>query len=327
MKWSTLFGERKMKKVGFIGIALMLCVPSLAGAEEAAEAASSGVTVSGFIDASAYMDFTGVPEADKKLAVGVDEVEVDFSSTPVSGLTVRTDLNIFPSGDAIVADTLIEQAYMEYFFNGGSDGFSLTVGKVNAPIGIEALDPVDMYQYSKGLLFTYATPSNLTGVFAGYSDGAFNAKVWVANDWDMPKAADLPNFGLRVDYAFEELGHVGLSSTFEQGSDALMVDLDSALKFGDVTLFIEANMGMVDSEIAIGALGKVNYAFSDSYSATARFDYLDQSKTGGYKGMSGTGAFLFAVNDNLIGAVEVRADMPDGGDTAVAGAVELIASF
>ena len=41
----------------------------------------------------------------------------------------------------------------------------------------------------------------------------------------------------------------------------------------------------------------------------------------------GTGALLFAVNDNLIGAVEVRADMPDGGDAAVAGAVELIASF
>jgi hypothetical protein len=319
--------KKEMKKVGFIGIALMLCVPSLAGAEEAAEAASSGITVSGFIDASAYMDFTGVPDEQKKLAVGVDEVELDFSSSPVAGLTVRTDLNIFPSGGVIDADSLLEQAYLEYYFGGGSDGFSLTVGKVNAPIGIEALDPVDMYQYSKGLLFSFATPSNLTGVFAGYSDGAISAKVWVANDWDTPKAADLPNFGGRFEYAFEELGHVGLSTTFEQGSDALMVDLDSALKFGDITLFIEANMGMVDSEMAIGALGKVNYAFSDSYSATARFDYLDQSKTGGYKGMSGTGAFLFAVNDNLIGAVEVRADMPDGGDAAVAGAVELIASF
>ena len=105
-----------------------------------------------------------------------------------------------------------------------------------------------------------------------------------------------------------------------------MVDLDSALQFGDFTLFIEANMGMLDSEIAIGALGKVNYAISDSYSVTGRFDYLDQSKTGGYKGMSGTGAFPL-VNDNFIGAVEVRADMPDEGDVGVMGAVELIASF
>ena len=53
-----------------------------------------------------------------------------------------------------------------------------------------------------------------------------------------------------------------------------MVDLDSALQFGDFTPFIEANMGMLDSEIAIGALGKVNYAISDSYSVTGRFDYL-----------------------------------------------------
>ena len=319
-----------MKKVGFIGIALMLCVPSLAGAEEAAapaEEASSGVSVSGFIDTSAYMPFTGVAEADKKVSFGVDQVELDFESSPVAGLTVRADLNVFPAGGAVVADDLIEQAYLEYYFGGGSDGFSLTVGKTNAPIGIEVLDPVDMYQYSHGLLFSFATPSNLTGVFAGYDEGAISAKVWVANDWDTPSSPDLPNFGGRFQYAFEDLGHVGLSTTFEQGSDFLMVDLDSALQFGDITLFVEANMGMVDSEIAIGALGKVNYAISDSYSVTGRFDYLDQSKTGGYKGMSGTGAFLFAVNDNFIGAVEVRADMPDVGDVGVAGAVELIASF
>lgn len=312
-----------MKKVGFIGIALMLCVPSLAGAEEAA---STGVSVSGFIDTSLSTSFTGT-DADKKITFGVDQVELDFSSSPVAGLTVRTDLNVSPSAGAVDADGLIEQAYLEYYFGGGSDGFSLTVGKVNAPIGIEALDPVDMYQYSSGLLFSYATPSNLTGVFAGYSDGAISAKVWVANDWDMPGSPDLPNFGGRFEYGLDDLGHVGLSTTFEQGTDALMVDVDSALKFGDVTLFLEANMGMVDSEIAIGALGKVNYALSDAYSVTGRFDYLDQSKTGGYKGMSGTGAFLFAVNDNFIGAVEVRADMPDGGDVGVGGAVELIASF
>ena len=319
-----------MKKVGFIGIALMLCTPSLAGAEQAAapgEKASSGVSVSGFIDTSASMPFTGVAEADKKVSFGADQVELDFASSPVAGLTVRTDLNVYPAGGAVVADDLIEQAYLQYYFGGGSDGFSLTVGKINAPIGIEVLDPVDMYQYSHGLLFSYATPTNLTGVFAGYDDGAISAKFWVANDWDTPSSPDLPNFGLRFQYGFEDLGHVGVSSTFEQGTDALMVDLDSALQFGDITLFVEANMGMVDSEIAIGALGKVNYAFSDSYSVTGRFDYLDQSKTGGYKGMSGTGAFLFAVNDNFIGAVEVRADMPDEGDVGVGGAVELIASF
>ncbi|MBT6180211.1 MAG: outer membrane beta-barrel protein [Deltaproteobacteria bacterium] len=312
-----------MKKVGFIGIALMLCVPSLAGAEEAA---STGVTVSGFIDASLSTSFTGT-DIDKKITYGVDQVELDFSSSPAAGLTVRTDLNVFPAGGAIDADNLIEQAYLEYYFGGGSDGFSLTVGKVNAPVGIEALDPVDMYQYSSGLLFEHATPSNLTGVFAGYTSGAISAKLWMANDWDKAGSPDLPNFGGRFEYGLEELGHVALSTTFEQGSDQLMVDVDSALKFGDVTVFIEANMGMLDSEIAIGALGKVNYAFSDSYSATARFDYLDQSKTGGHKGMSGTGAFLFAVNDNFIGAVEVRADKPDGEDVGVTGAVELIASF
>ena len=317
-----------MKKVGFIGIALMLCVPSIAGAEEAAaEAAPTGVSVSGFIDTSASMPMTGVPDGDKKVTFGVDQIELDFESSPVAGFTVRADLNVFPAGGAVLADDLIEQAYLEYYFGGGSDGFSLTVGKVNAPIGIEVLDPVDMYQYSHGLLFSFATPSNLTGVFAGYDDGAISAKLWVANDWDMPGSADLPNFGGRFQYGFEDLGHVGLSTTYEQGSDFLMVDLDSALQFGDFTLFIEANMGMLDSEIAIGALGKVNYAISDSYSVTGRFDYLDQSKTGGYKGMSGTGAFLFAVNDNFIGAVEVRADMPDEGDVGVMGAVELIASF
>jgi len=320
--------KEKMKKVSFIGIALMLCIPSLAGAEEAAAPAaeaSSGITVSGFIDTSISMPFNGA-DADKKVTYGVDQIELDFESSPVAGFTVRTDLNVSPSGGVIDADGLVEQAFMQYYFNGGNDGFYITVGKINAPVGIEALDPVDMYQYSSGLLFANATPGNLMGVFTGWTDGTISAMAWVSNDWYMPGSADLPNFGGRFEYGFEA-GHVGLSTTFEQGSDKLMVDVDSALKFGDFTIFTEGNMWMLDSEMGIGALGKVNYAISDAFSTTARFDYLDHSKVGGYKGMSGTGALLFAVNDNFIGAVEVRADLPDGGDAALGGAVELIASF
>ena len=78
----------------------MLCVPSLAGAEEAA---STGVTVSGFIDASLSTSFTGT-DIDKKITYGVDQVELDFSSSPAAGLTVRTDLNVFPAGGAIDAE-------------------------------------------------------------------------------------------------------------------------------------------------------------------------------------------------------------------------------
>ena len=42
-------------------------------------------------------------------------------------------------------------------------------------LGIEALDPTDMYQFSHGQLFTYATPSNLTGFFGGFEGESKNA--------------------------------------------------------------------------------------------------------------------------------------------------------
>lgn len=317
-----------MKKLTLTSIALFIHLPFFAIAQSDTTDSTETqepISISGFIDVSASMPFTG-PKSEQKLTFGVNQIELDFESSPLPGLTVGTDLNVFPGAGTVNGNDLVEQAFMQYYFNGASDGFYITLGKINAPVGIEVIDPTDMYQYSSGLLFDHATPGNLMGVFSGWTDGTINVMAWVSNDWDMAGTADLPNLGGRFEYGLTT-GHVGLSTTYEQEPGKLMLDFDTRVQLGDFTFFAEANMWMVNSNLGLGALGKVNYEITDALSTTLRFDYLDHSKLDGYKAMSATGAFLIAFNKSLLGGIEVRAEMPDKQDTQLTGALQLIASF
>jgi hypothetical protein len=304
---------------------MFLTLPGLAVAETPAEAdaAEPSIKFSGFIDASANATLSGGPEGADFIdgfSMGVDQVEFDVEAKPSDLLTVRTDLNFFPVALLASDDNLVEQAYAEYSF--GDSGVFLQAGKRNAPVGIEAIDPTDMYQYSSGLLFTNATPSNLTGLFTGWSDGSFTALVWATNDWDLPKTAGLPSTGGRLEYAYEN-GHVGLSSTYSLASEQLMVDADARLGFGDFTAFLEGNYGALGNTSTTGFLVKGNYALNESLSATVRYDNLT---IGEVADQSVAVAVLLGLSDGLSGCAEVRADTGDSGDATTA-AVELVATY
>lgn len=319
---------------------LTLASPALAQDEAEAPGFEPSITISGFVDTSVYMPITGFPAAGDEVTFGVDQVEVDFEAMPAEGLTLRTDLQVFPSAsfstadpELFIFDNLLEQGYIDYETSGG---YFVRAGKANAPIGAEGIDPVDLYQYSQGQLFTSATPSNLTGLFTGYRGDKFSAQVWVTNDWDLPGTPRSATPGLRLELPFSA-GHVGLSSTFGpvvSDDPYLMVDVDTALSFGDLTILGEVNFGTSDALETVGFLATLSYAINDWVAATLRGDYLMQTMTETVGGVTAevesnaasiTGAGLFTLADNFGAVVELRADLPEGSDPAVAGAFELLA--
>lgn len=338
----TTTNLRLMRLAAGLG-ACLLAMPALAQEEPAEEPGfSPSIQFSGFVDTSVFWPIDGNTyddgtDSDGDLVVSLDQVEVDVEAMPAAGLTLRADINYFPALGLALDDRLVEQGYARYYFNGGDDGAFLIAGKMNAPIGVESLDPVDMYQYSYGQLFSYATPSNLTGFFGGYATSAITAMVWVTNDWDAPPTPDSYLVGGRFAWSGSD-GGVGLSSTFGPIGVGqlyqLMVDLDIVWAFDALTLFLEGNYGSSEQEGAdgsaltsVGGLFKANYAFTDSLSATVRYDYLNREYGTVVEAHSVTGAFLFGITDNFGGVLEVRADIPAEGDTALTSALELTASF
>jgi hypothetical protein len=275
----------------------------------------------------------GFPEETGDYVFGLDQLEVDVIAEVVSGLVIRADVNYFPSVSAatledLVArdDSLVEQGFVRADF---ANGLFLTAGKQNAPVGAESLDPHLMYQYSHSLIFDFAQPSNLTGLFVGWENEQIGAQVFATNDWDTPATPEDATIGGRFDYALEA-GSVGLASTYgplAADHPPLMVDLDANYTVGDLTAFVNANFGLQDEDTSLGVMLKAYYAIGERFGATARWDWLDREFGTTIDAMSATGAFLFTIAESFGGLIEVRADIPNEGDTTVFSALELTASF
>lgn len=302
-----------------------------AAAQTLGEPEGPNVTFSGFVDTSVYIPITGFPADGDEVTFGLDQVELDIEANPSDGLIIRTDINAFPAAGVPTYDDLFEQGYIDWEHD---NGYFLRAGKANAPIGAEGIDPTDLYQYSQGQLFTSATPSNLTGFFTGYRSDSFSAQVWVTNDWDLPTTPRSASTGLRLEYAFDA-GHVGLSSTMgplPSDNPYYMVDLDTALNFGSLTILGEFNIGLDEALTRWGFLLTGSYAITESVSATLRVDHLAESVDAApgvaaidFSNTSLTAAGLFTLTDNFGLVAEVRTDLPEGGDPVVGSALELLA--
>jgi hypothetical protein len=300
-------------------------------------AGSAGPTIelSGFVDTS--LSTAIIPDAARKTGVtlGLDQVELDVKANVLPGLEIIADFNYMPAAGAATMDALVEQGYALWHVDGTEHGLFIRAGKWNAPVGFETIDPTGLYQFSQGLLFSMATPANLTGFALGWSNDNVEAQLWLTNDWDTPGTAEDGSIGGRINVSLGDTGSVGLSSTYGAINDdpaRLLIDLDAALTFDAVTVGAEFNYGKQDDLSSIGFLVMANYAVSDATSFTARFDYLDREiMDAPYKGMSATAAGLFTLasshNGSLAFITEVRADLPDVGDEILTGSLELLATF
>jgi len=253
---------------------------AVAHADEAVE--NSPVEVHGFVDASYWADLNL-----KEDTFGLDQAEVDLTYAFSARGGLRADLEWLKVGDGWYA--AVEQAYLDYALS-AIPQVTFTLGRFNAPMGFELLDPPDMFQFSHSLVFDYGIPSNLTGfMVAGTPVDRLDARAWLVNGWDdndLDGAGPL-TLGGRIGWSFGELGGVGLSgiSGPEEPGEAAqprrsVVDLDLTLTpVSSLVIGGEANHAVVKgngTDADWTAFLIMSHVDLNSWAGlTGRFDWFD----------------------------------------------------
>jgi hypothetical protein len=184
----------------------------------------------------------------------------------------------------------LEQGYLTYKF-GSATSWSMNFGKFNAPIGFELLDAPDMYQYSHALVFDLGLPTNLTGLMMTAEFSAvFDWTFYVVNGWDVNTDNNKDKtLGTRLGVTPSKNLNFGFSAISGPESDGnnssrrTVIDWDLTYSpFERWTIGWELNWGNETKALAdnasgawIGFLFMNNWALSDRFAMTTRFDYFD----------------------------------------------------
>jgi hypothetical protein len=200
-----------------------------------------GVKISGFVDTSFFWNAntgdlaTGNGTAEDA-SFSLDQVELDLEKEISDWLSVRTDLDFEQGDGTLTADEILEQGFVVVTFPTISaldeDGWDIVVGKFNAPIGWELLDPPDMYQFSHSITFNYGLPTNLTGVMLrGNITRYIDFALYGVNGWDVSDDNNRDKtiggrLGLTI---FDENLNVGVSAIHGPESAPRAVDPAEAL--------------------------------------------------------------------------------------------------
>lgn len=307
---------------------LLLTLALLALATAAAPAQET--TITGFVDAAYFYD-----NAAKNGEFTVDQVEVDIVHRASEKTSLRADLEWLRLGD--VHEARIEQAFMTYT---AGPGWDLTFGKFNTPMGLEALDPVDMYQYSHSQVFDFGGPANLTGAAVAKALGrGFDVIAHMSNGWDADDMAGKNvTWGGRFGYGNAGFGggvaalsgkeeEVRLGDDFITPFTRTIFDVDLSYETGRWLFGGEYNQGHVDSETAtgdeehkwVGFLVMTHISLADWSGFTFRYDCFDDQDgwyrdpvDGEYqKVRSFTFCPTFSLDENFGCLVELRINKSD----------------
>jgi hypothetical protein len=278
-----------MQKIAIIApaFALLVALPAVASAQDDTlllEAPAPTTTIeaaapsfSGFVDSSLFAPLDGFPAGARGIAFGLGQAELDARFTPDPELEIGLDLNYLPSSPLGAADGLLEQGFVTWSPD-AADGLAITVGKQNAPIGLESLDPVDLATVSGGLIWSYGVPSNLTGLFIKQEMALGSVQLFTTAEWDTPSAVGGALIGGRVDLTQGPLW-VGLVATHgpaPEGADPArtMANLTAGYELGSLTLSGEYLYTTVDGDEAKGWTLLATQAINDMTNLTARVDQL-----------------------------------------------------
>jgi hypothetical protein len=299
----------------------LLIVVTALGLLVTAAVAQDDVAITGFVDASYFYDANaGSGE------FGLDQAEVDITHRASEKTVVRADLEWIKDGEDFVAQ--VEQAYMEYTCRAGA---TFTLGRFNAPIGFELVDPNEMYQFSHSLVYTYGLPVNLTGAMVRLDlGGGLDARAYGVNGWDVNAESNkVLTWGGRAGYS-RGPGAVGISAITGKEADAsglefnrTVFDVDLSCKPDGWVFGADVNSGKVETggtdRTWFGFLVMAHRDFNDWCGLTVRYDYFDDQDGYAFGLVGGEAqtrtAVAFAptfVLDKGFGAlVEARLDMSD----------------
>ena len=300
---------------------VMAAVSFLAISEVKAE---EDARFSGFVDVS-YSD-----NGDANGTFSLDQVEIDIEKKIDDKLSVRADLQ--HGSDGVMSgstDFGVEQAYLTYNLGAAE----VLVGVFNAPIGFESLDPVDMYQFSHGLVFSNGLPSNFAGTMVTAAPSSmFDVKLYYVNGWDLATDDNgSKTYGGRVGITPSEGFNVGLSYvTGAEGAGNTtnklsVMDVDMTITaIGGLTIGAEYNTGTDDKASAVNPGGDaewtafsvmLNYGVTEKVGVTFRVEDFDDED--GTRLSDGTDTGLGVKNDRSSMTVAASYALGEGAGMVV----------
>lgn len=323
---------------------------SQAGTSPAAPLSSilNGSRLSGSIDsyysynanrpASRSSNFRSFDGNSNQFALNLLKLALDRSPEPDSRTGYRVSLGFGQAINAVNAsdpgglgfDQYLEEAYFSYLAPAGK-GLQIDVGKFVTPHGAEVIETRGNWNYSRGLLFSYAIPYFHYGARARYS---FNEKYslsgFLVNGWNnVVDNNSAKTVGVSVAWSPDHA--VSLTQNYMAGpeqsdnSSNWRQLSDTVLSYALTRqLSLMANFdygrgdrmpGTADPVFWTGAAGYLRYAFSQGYAVAVRYEHYDDHDgftTGTRQHLNEcTSTFERALGTHLLGRIEFRHDHSD----------------
>ena len=257
---------------------------------------TNGGSIGGLPD---FTDTTTVGNSDSEnfLRFFVNEVEVDGEKSFGENIRLRFDIDFKGLTDTDSARVVLEQGYVTF----GISSAEVSIGRFNAPIGVESVDVRNNWLISYAAPFRYLTPVNLTGVkiWIPFND-TVDLQIAVANSLNQSIGAVefqdniIPSALVRLGFKWGEEGRqstVGITGAVgpefdgataglhNEDSDLdILADIDAVIAFSDTfSLAAEGAFRMsqartsgLDDAMAVAALLAINYAPNETWDFTIR---------------------------------------------------------
>ncbi|MCZ6904514.1 MAG: porin [Acidobacteria bacterium] len=218
----------------------------------------------------------------------------------------------------------LEEAYLSYMVN---EKFQVDFGKWVTPIGAEVIESNGNWNYSRGLLFTWAIPFYHYGLRANY---AINDKTWVtahlANGWNnVVENNSGKTFALQVGFSPTEKisvvqNYIVGPEMFNAGALRHLLDTIVTYEFNDqLSFMVNYDYGMEEGFLPAdpnskwqGVAGYLRYALSDKAAVASRLEWFqddDAWSTGVSQQVKEfTQTFEYELADGLMTRFEIRRD-------------------
>jgi hypothetical protein len=287
---------------------------------------TEGLTMAGFVDASASSDYRS-----SESSFRLDQVEVDVLKEFSGKAALRADIEYLSDGLGDF-EMGLEQGYLNYNI-GTNNRLALYFGRFESPVGFEGVDPTDRYQYSDGLVSEFSLPSSFTGVMVWSSPFKwFDWTFCVANGWDINADNNKDKtFVTRLGFTpikslnFGLAGITGAEKPDNNSSRRTVLDLSLTweplptwLVGGDFNYGYETKTlpGGADGHW-LGFLVVNNFALGHGFDLTGRFDYFNDADGLRTDAVQERNALSVSPSlelvEDLVGRLELRYDWSNVG--------------
>ncbi|MGB2091832.1 MAG: outer membrane beta-barrel protein [Akkermansiaceae bacterium] len=299
----------------------------------------------GFVDMSySHTDIdSDASGSDNENSFEIDQVEIDWLFN-FDKVTARVDLGY--EGSDNQSDAEVEQAYVSYDLGNGA---SITAGRYESMLGLEAKEPTGLYQFSTAYDDDNFLPQYAQGVKYTKQSDDLTYGISIQDESFDDELSGEGNLGGNDSGTYSIEAAVSLTSgaltyslggAWEDGDDqgdVYVVNGHVVYVNGAWTIGAEYNIGQIenpggDDEDLTSGLIMANYAYSDCCSITGRISFGESEEGASDEDfIKYTLAHNYAVTDNLaiITEVSLREDEDDAGDDTdtLVGAVEVLFTF